>query len=235
MPALSLLAAVLLARASSPDSGLAPTPAAPRPAEVSIYGRDTTTVDATFAAWGADLRVEAHAGDQQRPVPVGELRIVKPVDASTARLADRLASGQRMAAVLVTYPGARDTLRVRLVGVTVASQRLLLPAPADGIEAERMALAVTRGQLEADRAEAARRLTEVEALDRRKLASGFELARSQERVRLLDARLELTRRQERLAEERLARAALPSEELSLRAQRVEVLGRAPADATAGGR
>ena len=159
-----------------------------------------------------------------------ELRLTKRADALTPVLAARLAAGRRLAAVVVEMPGAGDTLRVRLTDVSVVAGRLVFPtAPADA-EAQRLAQEIAVEQATADRAEAARQLAEAEALaevearDRRKLVPANALARARDQLRLLDLRLATARRQLALGAERAARAAAPTEEVTLRAERVEVLG-----------
>lgn len=246
MPAVALLAALSLlpprpAGDTIPVSGPVASGAATRPAAdtarptlataatVTVWVRDTLRADATFPAWEAELKTVAAArpaGGARGPAAVdAELRLVRSADATTRLLAARLAAGQRLAAVVVAWPGgpAGDSLRVRLLGATVASQRLALPAGADGLEAEGLGLAATQAQLESERGEAARRATELEALERRRLAAPFEVARARERVRELDARLAAAARQRELLAGRVARAGRPVEEVTLRAERVEML------------
>jgi hypothetical protein len=233
---LQLLAAAVLADTGSVRADTVPpradAPAAPPSALVRITADDTTTIPAVFTALGAELRLEAGAPARggRPPTAPAELRVTKRADALTALLAGRLASGQRLAAVTVELPGAADTLRVRLVDVAVTAARLVFPAVAPDVDAQRLAQEVTVSQLAADREEAARQLAEAEALaevesrDRRKLVPANQLARARDQVRLLDLRLAAARRQLAMVEERMGRAAAPTEEVTLRAERSEVLG-----------
>jgi hypothetical protein len=234
-----LAAAALLDTANArPDTVRRPSaPAVPQAALVRIAADDSAAVPVAFTALGAELRLEAGApakGGKPSTAPA-ELRVSKRTDALTPLFASRLASGGRLAAVTVELPGAGapwagDTLRVRLVDVVVTAERLVFPAVAPDVEGQRLAQEVTVSQVAADREEAARQLAEAEALaeiearDRRKLVPANALARARDQVRLLDLRLAAARRQLALVEERVARGAAPTEEVTLRAERVEVLG-----------
>ena len=126
-------------------------------------------------------------------------------------------------------PGAHDTLRVRLLDVVVTAARLVFPAVAPDVEGQRLAQEVAVSQVAADREEAARQLAEAEAIaeiesrDRKKLVPANALARARDQVRLLDLRLAAARRQLALVEERVTRAVAPTEEVTLRAERAEIL------------
>ena len=236
---LQLLATAAALAATTPLARVPdPTPPQPPTALVRIAADDTTTVPASFTALGAELRLEAGTparGGRPASAPA-ELRVTKRADALTALLAARLASGQRLAAVTVALPGGvgggapNDTLRVRLVDVAVTAARLVFPAVTPDMEGQRLAQEVAVSQVAADRAEAARQLAEAEALaevearDRRKLVPANALARARDQVRLLDLRLAAARRQLALVEERAARAVAPTEEVTLRSERAEVLG-----------
>jgi hypothetical protein len=236
---LPLLAAAVLVDTGAVRPDTIPRSSSPEasPAALVRIAPDVAADPVVFAALGAELRLEAGTparGGRPATAPA-ELRVSKRTDALTALLAERLASGHRLAAVTVELPGAgtpgaHDTLRVLLVDVVVTSTRLVFPAVAPDVEGQRLAQEVAVSQVAADRDEAARQLAEAEALaeietrDRRKLVPANAIARARDQVRLLDLRLAAARRQLALVEERVSRAAAPTEEVTLRAERAEVLG-----------
>ncbi len=228
-----LTAALVDTGAVRPDSTSRPVaPAVPPSALVRIAADDSVADPIAFTALGAELRLEAGAPAKagKPSTAPAELRVSKRTDALTPLLAARLATGRRLSAVTVELPGATDTLRVRLFDVVVTAARLVFPAPSADVEGQRLAQEMTVSQVAADREEAARQLAEAEALaeiearDRRKLVPANALARARDQVRLLDLRLAAARRQLALLEERVARGAAPTEDVTLRAERAEVLG-----------
>jgi len=230
---LPLLFATLADRAtpqtdSTPAARAEPTPIV---ATVRIIPDDTARPPIAFTALGAELRLDGTRpadGRLTRATP-GELRVTKVADAFTSTLAAHATSGERLGAVLVEIPGERDTVRVRLAGAVVTAERLVLPVESPELQGQRLAQELSLTQLAADRDDAARQLAEaeavadVEARDRRKLVPANALARARDQVRLLDARLATARRQLALLDARIARSRLATEELTIRADRTEIV------------
>ena len=228
---LQLLSVALIGapRDASADTVPAAATRVPPAAVVHIASDDGLGELGVFTALGAELRLEApgpaRAGKSGSPA---ELRVSRRPDSLTALLAARLASGRRLAAVTVELPGPSDTLRVRLVDVTVTAARLVIP-PASDVEGQRVAQEMAVSQAAADRAEAARQLAEAEALaaleprERTRLVPANALARARDQVRLLDLRLAAARRQLGLVDERAAREAAPTEDITLHAERAEIV------------
>jgi hypothetical protein len=232
-----LLAAAALADTVTARADTTPRPAAPPSAVVRVMADDTARAPYAFVALGAELRLDGGARKAGDPPGVpAELRVTKRADALTPLLAARVGTGRTLAAVTVELPGAADgaadTVRVRLADVQVVSARLVFPAPAADAEGQRLAQEVALTQLAADRDESARRLAEAEALaavearDQRKLVPANALARARDELRVYDLRVAAARRQLALLEERVARAAAPTEEITLRARRAEVVAAA---------
>lgn len=221
-----------LAGPAQPDSVPAPrAEPAPTTATVRIVRDDDSAPAIAFTALGAELRL-----DGVRPADVrgnratpGELRVTKLADGYTSTLAAHATSGDRLGVVIVEIPGERDTVRVRLVGAVVAAERLILPVDAPELRTQRLTQELALTQLSLDRDDAARQLAEaeavadVEARDRRKLVPANQLARARDQLRLLDARLTTATRQLALLDERIARSRLATEELTIRAERTEIV------------
>ncbi len=199
---------------------------------VQIVADDSSAAPVVFTALGAEVRLEASAPAKAgRPTSApAELHLTKRTDALTPLFAMRVASGRRLIAVTVELPGAKDTLRVRLLGVAVTEERIVFPVVGPDLEGERLAREMAVNQLTAEREDAARQLAEAEALaeiemrDQRKLVPANAIARARDQMRLLDLRLASARRQLALAEERVVRGSAATEEVTLRAERAEVLG-----------
>ncbi len=196
---------------------------------------DSARAAAGFCAWAMDLRLTSSAPGTRAAAPrsaAAELRITRAVESGTAAGAASMSrarvAGRRLPVVVVEVPaGVGPALRVQLAGVTVVGQRIVGAAGGDDLEALVASQAADVVQLEADRNDAARHLTELRALDQRKLAAGFEVARADDRVRVLDAKLAAARGQLARSRAHAAHAAGATEELTLSAERAEVLDATP--------
>ena len=196
-----------------------------------VDASDSVRTAAGFCAWGLELRMgtscAAIRGSAARTA-AAELRVTRALEGGAATSAGAMSRARLMArrlpTVVVDVPaGVGPAVRVQLTGVTVTAQRILGAVGSDDLDA----LVATQGadviQLEADRNDAARHLTELRALDQRKLAAGFEIARADDRVRVLDAKLTAARRQLARSRARAALAAGATEELTFSAERADVI------------
>ncbi len=199
---------------------------------VQIVADDSTAAPVVFTTLGAEVRLEVGIPAKPgKPTSApAELHLTKRTDALTSLFAARVASGRRLYAVTVELPGAKDTLRVRLLSVAVTAERIVFPVVGADLEGERLAQEMSVNQLTVEREDAARQLAEAEALagienrDQRKLVPANAIARAHDQIRLLDLRLASARRQLAIVEERVARGSAATEEVTLRAERAEVLG-----------
>lgn len=189
---------------------------------VRIALDDSLAPEVSFVALGAELRLDNGRSAAGVGRTTSEVRLTKRTDALTPVLVARTTSGQRIASVVVEIVNATDTLRVHLFGATVVSASLSFPAPSPDGEEQRLAQDVAIGQLESEVDDAHRQLGETESLAKQRMVAGSELARIREKTRVLDLRLAAARRQRALLVEKLARAGVPTESITLRAERVEV-------------
>jgi hypothetical protein len=211
-----------------PDSVLAPARIDSLPvAHVAFdFG---TGFGAGFAARGVELRV----ANVPAPNPKAQsstaiqVRFLRTPDTLTANLANRVSSGDRVAAVEAELPGraGAPVTVVRLYDAQVVSTQLTMNDDNIALVQQPLGLEASIAQLTGELQEAERQLAVTESLDKRKMSSSLEVAHAHATTDVLTKRLAVEREHLQLVEQQIAHWTPIQEEVVLSASRIEMESR----------
>jgi hypothetical protein len=179
-----------------------------------------------FAARGVELKVTSvpPATPKGQPTTAIQVRFVRTPDTLSADLTNRVATGDRIAAVEAELPGRAGAPLsvVRLYDAQVVTTHLTMNDDNIALVQQRLGLEASIAQLTGELQEAERQLAVTESLDKRKMTSSLELAHAHATTDVLTKRLAVEREHLSLVQQELAHWTPIQEEVVLSAARVEM-------------